>query len=109
MTLTCQCTATDLPDTYKIAMAWVNPEEPYVINACEKFWQAPDIPTVRDENSRVGTIIHESVHFSDAQRGGSQAHYAVGYEDSENLAVTSRALAAKNPNTYKFFVLNQNW
>lgn len=105
---TCQCTAEDLPD-YQIATAWVDPNTHYIVNTCEKFWQSPHMPTARDENSKVGTIIHEMVHFSDGFWSGSQSHYAVSYTDSGDLAITNREFSAKNPNTYKFFYLNQVW
>lgn len=115
MTLTCQCTADDL-ENYATAMAWVDGSTHYVVNACEHFWQAPDVPAVRDENSRVGTIIHETVHFSDDFWSGSgegtdmHGHYAdPAYMDAINLAAGNRAFAARNPNNYKFFVLNQDW
>lgn len=115
MTLTCQCTASDTPN-YAIAMAWVDPSVHYVVNACEHFWQAPNLPTVRDESSRVGTIIHEAVHFNDSFWRGSGSgtdmggHYSgPAYVDAANLALADRASAARNPNNYRFFVLNQNW
>lgn len=106
MTVTCQCTAEDADPE---ASAWVRPDDHYVVNTCERFWQSPHLPTARDENSKVGTILHEAVHFSDAYWSGSQSHHAVSYTAAMDLAITNRALSAKNPNSYKFYILNQAW
>ncbi len=111
MTVTCQCDSSDLlpPATPANTMAWVVQNGHYAIHACPLFWLAPNVPSVRDENSKVGTIIHETVHFSDLYWSGSQDHYPPTYTDTQNLAMTNRAQASKNPNTYKFFILNQAW
>lgn len=108
MSATCQCATEDLPD-YQTATAWVDPNTHYVINTCQKFWDSPHLPTVRDETSKVGTILHEAVHFSDAFWSGSQSHYAVSCTDTTNLAINNRSLSAQNPNSYRFYLLNQAW
>lgn len=111
MTATCQCDVADLPPpaTPQNATAWVIPNDLYVVNTCPLFWDSPSTPLVRDQNSKVGTIIHEAVHFSDLYWTGSVDHYGVSYVDAEILALEDRSKSAINPNTYVFFILNQVW
>ena len=108
MSVTCQCTAEDLPD-HATATAWVDPSVHYVVNACPAFWAAPLLPTVKNENSKVGTIIHEATHFIDAWFGGTGHTYPDDYDSSAALAISHRSQAVRNANNYKFYVLNQGW
>lgn len=114
MTLSCTCDDPKIDKTK--SPAYVYATIPYVMHACPLFWASPLIPTARDENSKVGTIIHEAVHFVDQFWGGSgpgpdgSGHYTgPTYQETLNLAVANRANAAKNPNNFRFYTLNQSW
>jgi peptidyl-Lys metalloendopeptidase len=88
--LTLDCTSNE--DYY----AYVYPDQPYVIYLCNAFWTAPATGT----DSKAGTLIHESSHFT--VNGGTDDH-AYGQTAAKALAVSSPANAVDNADNYEYF------
>ncbi|MEU4157795.1 M35 family metallo-endopeptidase [Actinoplanes sp. NPDC026670] len=88
--LTLDCTSNE--DYY----AYVYPDQPYVIYLCNAFWTAPATGT----DSKAGTLIHESSHFT--VNGGTDDH-AYGQTAAKQLAVSSPAKAVDNADNYEYF------
>jgi len=89
-TVTLDCTSDE--DYY----AYVYPDEPYIIYLCNAFWSAPATGT----DSKAGTLIHESSHFT--VNGGTDDH-AYGQTAAKQLAVSSPANAVDNADNYEYF------
>lgn len=108
MTLNCNCDDPNANPTTDVV--YVYPTIPYVVHACPLFWTAPLLPTSRDENSKVGSLIHEGIHFTDQYYTGTPTHLTgPTYQEALNLVLTNREAATKNPNNFKFYTLNQSW
>ncbi len=88
--LTLDCTSDE--DYY----AYVYPDEPYIIYLCNAFWTAPATGT----DSKAGTLIHESSHFT--VNGGTDDH-AYGQTAAKQLAISSPANAVDNADNYEYF------
>ncbi|GLY04120.1 MULTISPECIES: M35 family metallo-endopeptidase [Actinoplanes] len=88
--LTLDCTSNE--DYY----AYVYPDEPYIIYLCNAFWTAPATGT----DSKAGTLIHESSHFT--VNGGTDDH-AYGQTAAKALAISSPANAVDNADNYEYF------
>ncbi|GAA1637031.1 M35 family metallo-endopeptidase [Actinoplanes couchii] len=88
--LTLDCTSNE--DYY----AYVYPDQPYIIYLCNAFWTAPATGT----DSKAGTLIHESSHFT--VNGGTDDH-AYGQTAAKALAVSSPANAVDNADNYEYF------
>ncbi|WP_433795625.1 M35 family metallo-endopeptidase [Actinoplanes sp. CA-252034] len=88
--LTLDCTSNE--DYY----AYVYPNQPYVIYLCNAFWTAPATGT----DSKAGTLIHESSHFT--VNGGTDDH-AYGQTAAKQLAVSSPSNAVDNADNYEYF------
>ncbi|MEU8665075.1 M35 family metallo-endopeptidase [Actinoplanes philippinensis] len=88
--LTLDCTSNE--DYY----AYVYPDQPYVIYLCNAFWTAPATGT----DSKAGTLIHESSHFT--VNGGTDDH-AYGQTAARQLAASSPANAVDNADNYEYF------
>lgn len=88
--LTLDCTSNE--DYY----AYVYPNEPYVIYLCNAFWTAPATGT----DSKAGTLIHESSHFT--VNGGTDDH-AYGQTAARQLAASSPSNAVDNADNYEYF------
>jgi peptidyl-Lys metalloendopeptidase len=66
---------------------------------CGAFWNAPNT----DANSRAGTIVHESSHFT---KNGGTDDFAYGHEDCEALAQSDQNKAINNADSHKYFAEN---
>ncbi|KUL25300.1 hypothetical protein ADL15_40985 [Actinoplanes awajinensis subsp. mycoplanecinus] len=88
--LTLDCTSNE--DYY----AYVYPDQPYIIYLCNAFWTAPATGT----DSKAGTLIHESSHFT--VNGGTDDH-AYGQTAAKQLAISSPANAVDNADNYEYF------
>ncbi|GGN99457.1 peptidase M35 [Actinoplanes lobatus] len=88
--LTLDCTSNE--DYY----AYVYPDEPYIIYLCNAFWTAPATGT----DSKAGTLIHESSHFT--VNGGTDDH-AYGQTAAKQLAASSPSNAVDNADNYEYF------
>jgi peptidyl-Lys metalloendopeptidase len=88
--LTLDCTSDE--DYY----AYVYPDQPYIIYLCNAFWTAPATGT----DSKAGTLIHESSHFT--VNGGTDDH-AYGQTAAKQLAVSSPSNAVDNADNYEYF------
>ncbi|GAA0553096.1 M35 family metallo-endopeptidase [Paractinoplanes ferrugineus] len=88
--LTLDCTSDE--DYY----AYVYPDQPYVIYLCNAFWTAPATGT----DSKAGTLIHESSHFT--VNGGTDDH-AYGQTAAKQLASSNPGNAVDNADNYEYF------
>ncbi|WP_394850676.1 M35 family metallo-endopeptidase [Pendulispora brunnea] len=93
-TFTFDCTCTD-SNTY----AYVYPDQSYYIYLCGAFWSAPNTGT----DSRAGTIIHESSHFT--VLGGTD-DYVYGQSGAKNLAKSNPGQAVMNADSHEYFAEN---
>ncbi|TFK72462.1 deuterolysin M35 metalloprotease [Pluteus cervinus] len=91
---TFDCTCTDA-GTY----AYVYPDTFPVVYLCGAFWQAP----VTGTDSRAGTLIHESSHFT---RNGGTEDYVYGQSGARSLASSNPANAVFNADNHEYFAEN---
>ncbi|KAG8906552.1 hypothetical protein FRB99_006666 [Tulasnella sp. 403] len=91
-TYDCSCNATD-------TFAFVYPNQPGYIHLCGAFWNAPNTGT----DSRAGTIVHESSHFT--VNGGTQDH-VYGQDGCKNLANSDPDQAIFNADSHEYFAEN---
>ncbi|KAJ8084767.1 hypothetical protein PM082_003544 [Marasmius tenuissimus] len=70
-----------------------------VINLCGAFWNAPNTGT----DSRAGTLIHESSHFS--QIAGTQDH-VYGQSGARSLGQSDPSAAIANADSHEYFAEN---
>ncbi|KAG8767429.1 hypothetical protein FRC16_007363, partial [Serendipita sp. 398] len=66
---------------------------------CGAFWST----TTSGTDSRAGTIVHESSHFT--ANGGTQ-DYAYGQTNAKALAKSSPAKAIMNADSHEYFAEN---
>lgn len=92
-TITCNC------DCNQSWYAYVYPNNPYEIWFCKAFWNAPLTGT----DSRAGTIVHETSHFTVV--AGTQDH-AYGQANCKNLATNDPAKAVQNADSHEYFAEN---
>ncbi|KAG8902137.1 hypothetical protein FRB99_004824 [Tulasnella sp. 403] len=88
------CGCTD-PDVY----AYVYPDQPGQIYLCGYFWKAPNTGT----DSKAGTIIHESSHFTN--NGGTE-DYVYGQDGCKELAESDPDEAIMNADSHEYFAEN---
>ncbi|KAJ3488200.1 hypothetical protein NLI96_g3033 [Meripilus lineatus] len=88
------CTCTD-SGTY----AYVYPSDFGHVYLCGAFWSAPTTGT----DSKAGTIIHESTHFTS---NGGTSDYAYGQSAAKNLASTNPSQAVMNADSHEYFAEN---
>ncbi|KAK0503496.1 peptidyl-Lys metalloendopeptidase [Armillaria luteobubalina] len=88
----CTCTK---PNTF----AYVYPARFGTIYLCDAFWRAP----TTGDNSKGGTLIHESSHF-DIIGGTRDAAY--GQSDCKALALSNPDLAVKTADNVEYFSEN---
>ena len=81
------------------AYAYVYPNQPYIIHLCGAFWTAP----VSGTDSKGGTIIHESSHFT---VNGGTADNAYGQTAAKRLATKTPAKAVANADNHEYFAEN---
>ncbi|TFK72461.1 zincin [Pluteus cervinus] len=91
---TFDCACTDA-GTY----AYVYPGTFGVVYLCGAFWQAPLTGT----DSKAGTLIHESSHFT--QNGGT-ADNVYGQSGAKSLALSNPASAVTNADSHEYFAEN---
>ncbi|KAG8807722.1 hypothetical protein FRC19_006364, partial [Serendipita sp. 401] len=91
-TYDCSCTESD---TY----AYVYPSTFGYVYLCGAFWST----TTSGTDSRAGTIVHESSHFT--ANGGTQ-DYAYGQTNAKALAKSSPAKAIMNADSHEYFAEN---
>ena len=92
ITFDCAC----LPE-HQSAYAYVFPWEAYTIHVCNAFWRAP----AKWEDSKGGTLIHESSHF--AVNGGTDDHV---YGRSGAKSSIEPHNAVDNADSYEYFAEN---
>jgi peptidyl-Lys metalloendopeptidase len=90
---TFDCTCTD--DYY----AYVYPNQPYRVYLCNAFWSAPNTGT----DSRAGTIVHETSHFT--VMGGTD-DWAYGQSAAHSLAGSNPSRAIDNADSHEYFAEN---
>ena len=91
-TFNCSCTDSG---TY----AYVYPTQPYKVYLCGAFWSAPNTGT----DSRAGTLVHETSHFSVVAGTGD---YGYGQTKAHNLAVSNPSTAVANADNHEYFTEN---
>ncbi|MGB0134330.1 M35 family metallo-endopeptidase [Dokdonella sp.] len=91
-TFNCSCTDSG---TY----AYVYPTQPYKVYLCGAFWSAPNTGT----DSRAGTLVHETSHFSVVAGTGDNAY---GQTAAHNLAVSNPTKAVANADNHEYFAEN---
>jgi peptidyl-Lys metalloendopeptidase len=79
--------------------AYVYPSQPYNVYLCSAFWSAPMTGT----DSKGGTIIHETSHFT-AVAGTND--YAYGQSAAKNLATSDPNKALNNADNHEYFAEN---
>jgi peptidyl-Lys metalloendopeptidase len=84
---------------YANAYAYVNPNAPYVITLCGAFWPASNTGT----DSKAGTIIHETSHFSIVAGTNDNAY---GQTAAKSLARSSPTGALNNADSHEYFSEN---
>ncbi|KAF7307716.1 Peptidyl-Lys metalloendopeptidase [Mycena kentingensis (nom. inval.)] len=90
---TYDCTCTDS------SYAYVYPDDFGTIYLCNAFWSAPNTGT----DSRAGTLIHESTHFT---RLAGTDDYAYGQSAAKSLAISNPSNAIFNADSHEYFAEN---
>ncbi|TFK41948.1 deuterolysin M35 metalloprotease [Crucibulum laeve] len=90
---TFDCTCTDS------SYAYVYPGTFGRVYLCNAFWNAPNTGT----DSKAGTIIHESSHFT---ANGGTDDYAYGQTAAKSLATSNPARAILNADSHEYFTEN---
>ncbi|KAK0482146.1 lysine-specific metallo-endopeptidase-domain-containing protein [Armillaria luteobubalina] len=88
----CTCTESDV-------YAYVYPFEFGTIYLCGVFWQT----TTTGTDSRGGTLIHESSHFTII---GSTQDYVYGQSSAKSLASSNPSEAIDNADNHEYFAEN---
>jgi peptidyl-Lys metalloendopeptidase len=84
---------------YSTAFAYVNPNAPYTITLCGAFWPAGNTGT----DSKAGTIIHETSHFSIVAGTDDNAY---GQSAAKSLALSNPTSALNNADSHEYFSEN---
>jgi peptidyl-Lys metalloendopeptidase len=79
--------------------AYVYPNQPYTVYLCSVFWQAPMTGT----DSKAGTIIHETSHFSVV---AGTDDWAYGQTNAKALASSDPTKALNNADNHEYFAEN---
>ncbi|KAG8697354.1 hypothetical protein FRC09_007914, partial [Ceratobasidium sp. 395] len=88
----CSC---QKPDTF----AYVYPDQFGTVYLCGAFWKAPTLGT----DSKAGTIIHESTHFT---KIAGTDDYGYGHAEAMALAKSNPAQAIMNADSHEYFAEN---
>ncbi|KAJ3488199.1 hypothetical protein NLI96_g3032 [Meripilus lineatus] len=88
------CTCTDSG-----VYAYVSPSDFGHVYLCGAFWSAPTTGT----DSKAGTIVHESSHFT---RNGGTSDYAYGQSAAKSLAKSTPSQAVMNADSHEYFAEN---
>jgi peptidyl-Lys metalloendopeptidase len=92
MSFDCGCTDTGV-------YAYVYPNQPYKIYLCPAFWSAP----MRGTDSKAGTIVHETSHFTVV---AGTNDYAYGQAACKSLAISNPSRAIMNADNHEYFSEN---
>ncbi len=84
---------------YANAYAYVSPNSPYVITLCGAFWPAGNTGT----DSKAGTIIHETSHFTVVAATNDNAY---GQSAAKSLALSNPTKALNNADSHEYFSEN---
>jgi len=76
--------------------AYVYPSQPYKVYFCKAFWSAPNTGT----DSRAGTIIHETSHFTAVS---STDDWVYGQTGCKSLAISNPTNAIDNADSHEYF------
>lgn len=79
--------------------AYVYANQPYTVYLCGAFWSAPNTGT----DSRAGTLIHETSHFTVV---AGTDDWAYGQTAAHNLATSNPARAVDNADNHEYFAEN---
>ncbi|CAF3377784.1 unnamed protein product [Rotaria sp. Silwood2] len=79
--------------------AYVYRDQPYIIHLCPLFWSSPMTGT----DSKAGTIIHETSHFSVVV---GTYDYAYGTMACTSLALSAPSKAIMNADSHEYFAEN---
>ena len=79
--------------------AYVYPNQPYKIYLCPAFWSAP----VKGTDSKGGTIVHETSHFTIV---AGTNDYAYGQTACKSLAKSNPNRAIMNADNHEYFTEN---
>ena len=77
-----------------------DPDQFGKIYLCGAFWNAPNTGT----DSKAGTLIHESSHFT---VNGGTSDWAYGQSDCKSLAISNPARAIDNADSHEYFAENR--
>ena len=91
--------STTLPNNYNSTYAYVYPSQTYTIYLCGAFWSA----NVSGTDSKSGTIVHETSHFT--VLAGTNDH-AYGKNDAQSLAISNPDNAVDNADNHEYFAEN---
>jgi len=80
-------------------MSQSDPDADGVVYLCGAFWTAPDTGT----DSRAGTLIHESSHFT--AHGGTD-DWVYGQAACKDLAIHNPSRAIDNADSHEYFAEN---
>ena len=92
ITIDCSCKK-------KTTYAYVYPNQPYTIYVCGAFWSAANTGT----DSRAGTLIHETSHFTVV--AGTDDH-VYGQSGAKSLAISDPDAALDNADSHEYFAEN---
>jgi len=92
MSFDCGCTESGV-------FAYVYANQPYKIYLCPAFWSAP----VTGTDSKGGTIVHETSHFTIV---AGTHDYAYGQSSCKSLAKTDPSKAIMNADNHEYFTEN---
>ena len=77
----------------------LDPDDVGVIHLCGAFWNILNTGT----DSRAGTLIHESSHFT---VNGATLDHVYGQDNAKNLANTNPSQAIDNADNHQYFAEN---
>ncbi|KAF4622061.1 hypothetical protein D9613_009107 [Agrocybe pediades] len=79
--------------------AYVHPDNYGTVYLCGAFWRAPLV----GKNSKAGTIVHESSHFT---RNAGTIDRAYGHDKCKALALRNPNVAVRNADSYEYYTEN---
>jgi peptidyl-Lys metalloendopeptidase len=92
-----ECASPSCPSSSTYAFVYAN--MPYRVHVCNKFWNTTNTGT----DSRAGTIVHESSHFTVV---AATSDFAYGKTNSMALAISNPDQAAGNADSHEYFAEN---
>jgi peptidyl-Lys metalloendopeptidase len=92
-----ECGSPNCPSSTTYAFVYAN--TPYRVHVCNKFWSTTNTGT----DSRAGTIVHESSHFTVVAATNDTAY---GQANAKALAISNPDQAAGNADNHEYFAEN---